>query len=410
MPKNLKVNKLDELLSKCWLIKNAFHIDVHVITNQLDTMYHLSSDNEPLIIIEARKRIYSSLQKSLEKAGKNSFCFHTDAFQLSYIAVAIHQEEQFRGMVLAGPFTNEKVTDYFIWNVMRSNRLENRWFNPLEKFYKSLPYLGHSYLAISDLLVNIVVNTRVDSHLITMKNDSEQTQHDVEPLDHTESGLDVKLRYEAENKALHYIELGDKENAIKAFFEFVGDFTYRVPGNPLRARKNLSFSGNTMFRLAAGQGGVEPQYLHAISEKFAFKIEAAVAMSELDAVEIKMIEEYCEAVKKFTVKGHSPVVRKALMHINLYFKDPLTVQSIADDIGFHRSYLAKKFKSEVKMGVIDYIHRKRIDEACFLLNQGQQSIIDIGIQVGFSSYNYFCKVFKDVKGITATEYKGRKRI
>lgn len=401
---------MDELLSKCWVIKNAFNIDVHAFDHKLQTIFHLSNDSEPLIIIEAQKKMYLNLQKALETGDKNSFCLHTDSFQLSYIAVALHEEEQFQGMVLAGPFLNEKVKDYFIWNVMRDNRLENSWLNPLEKFYKSLAYLGHSYLAISDLLVNIVVNTRVDARLITMKSDLEQSKHVVQPEEHTQSGLDVKLRYEAEKKALHYIEIGDKENAIKAFFEFAGDFSYRVPGNPLRARKNLSFSSNTMFRLAAGHGGVEPQYLHAISEKFALRIEAAVAMSELNAVEIKMIEEYCDAVKDYTVKGHSPVVRKALMHINLYFKDPLTVQSIANNIGYNRSYVALKFKNEMKISVIDYIHKKRINEACFLLDQGQLSIIDIGIQVGFSSYNYFCKIFKEVTGMTATSYRGIKKL
>jgi len=95
----------------------------------------------------------------------------------------------------------------------------------------------------------------------------------------------VKLRYEAEKKFLHFIETGDKENAMKALLEYTGDFSYRVPGNPLRARKNITFSANTMNRIAAAKGGVEPQYLHAISEKYALKIEAAVTMSELDLVE-----------------------------------------------------------------------------------------------------------------------------
>jgi two-component system, response regulator YesN len=400
--------EVDELLSKCWLIKNAFNIDVQVVDEQLQTVYHLSNDSEPLILVEARKGMYSDLQKALERANKNSFCFHTDSFQLFFLAVALHEDEQFRGMVLVGPFLNERVTDHFIWNVMRNNRLENNWFNPLEKFYKSLAYLGQSYLALSDLLVNIVVNPRVDTHLITIKNNNNQLQLEVQPQDYTQSGLDVKLRYEAEKKFLYFIETGDKENAMKAFLEFAGDFSYRVPGNPLRAKKNLSFSSNTMTRQAAARGGVEPQYLHAISEKFALKIEAAVAMSELDALEFVMIDEYCEAVRNFTVKGHSTVVRKALMHINLYFKEPITVQLIADEIGFNRNYLAKKFKQEMDISVIDYIHKKRIDEAIFLLEQGRLSITDIGIQVGFSSYNYFCKVFKDVTGITATEHKGSK--
>ena len=70
----------------------------------------------------------------------------------------------------------------------------------------------------------------------------------------------------------------------------------------------------------------------------------------------------------------------------------------------------RNLKKKMHISVIDYIHKKRIDEAIFLLEQGRLSITDIGIQVGFSSYNYFCKIFKDVKGITATEYKGSKQV
>src|SRR4051794_22057866 len=186
--------KLDELLSKCWLIKNAFNIDVQVVDEDLQTIYHLSNDSEPLILVEARKAMYSDLQKALEKANKNSFCFHTDSFQLSYLAVALHEEEQFQGMVLVGPFLNERVTDSFLWNIMRDNRLDNNWFNPLEKFYKSLAYLGQSYLSISELLVNIIVNPRIDSKLITLKDHNKQSQPDVQPQDYTQSGMDVKLR------------------------------------------------------------------------------------------------------------------------------------------------------------------------------------------------------------------------
>ncbi|MBV7507968.1 AraC family transcriptional regulator [Bacillus sp. sid0103] len=399
---------MDELQSKCWLIKNAFNIDVHTVDNQFQTILHISDDSEPLIFVEARKKIYLDLKRALEKANKNSFCFHTDSFQLSYFAVTIFDGDQDEGMVLVGPFLNERVTDQFIWNVMRANHLENNWLKPLENFYKSLTFLGQSYLSIGNLIVNILVNPPVDSQIITTINHSDQFQPNVQPQDFYHSGLDVKLRYEAEKNFLHAIEMGDKEIAMKALLEFRGDFLYRVPGNPLRARKNITFSFNTMNRLAAAKGGVEPEYLHAISEKFALKIEAAVSMSDLDAIDFSMLEEYCDAVKNFAVKGYSSVVRKALMYINLNFKEPINVQSIADEIGFNRSYLARKFKEELNISVIEYIHQKRIEEAIFLIEQSRLSITDIGIQVGFSSYNYFCKVFKGIKGMTATDYKGSK--
>ena len=396
---------MDELQSKCWLIKNAFQIDVQVIDHQFQTILHISDDSDPLIFVEARKKIYLDLKNALEAANKNSFCFHTDSFQLSYLAAALHMDEQFHGMVIVGPFMLEKITDHFIWSVIRENRLENNWGNPFEKFYKSLPYLGQSYLAIGDLLVNLLTNPRVDSQFVTAPNHNDHSQPEIKPLDYDQDGMEVKLRYAAEKKFLHFIEIGDKDSALKALIDFTGDFSYRVPGNPLRAKKNLSFSSNTMNRLAAAKGGVEPQYLHAISEKFAFKIEAAVTMSDLDAINFSMVEEYCDAVKNFAVKGYSTVVKKALMYINVYFKESINVQSIADEIGFNRSYLARRFKEELKISVIDYIHNKRIKEAIFLMEQGRLSITDIGIQVGFSSYNYFCKVFKEVKGMTATEYR-----
>ncbi len=396
--------KVDELISKCWLIKNAFKLDVQVVDPQLQTIVHISDDSEPYIFIESRKKMYVDVQKAVEESNQYSFCFHTDSFQLSYLAVGLHVEGQFQGIFLAGPFLNERVTDQFIWNVLKVNHLDNSWLKPFEKFYKSLPNLGQSYLAIGELIVNLLVNPRVASQFITTKKGSEQYQPDVQPQNYDMNGFEVKLRYEAEKKFLHFIELGDKENAMKALIDFTGDFSYRVPGNPLRAKKNLSFSSNTMNRLAAAKGGVEPQYLHAISEKFALKIEAAVTMAELDKLSFNMVDEYCEAVKNFSVKGHSKVVRKALMYINLNFQEPINLQRIADEIGFNRSYLAQKFKEEMNISLIDYLHQKRINEAVFLMEQGRLSITDIGLQVGFSSYNYFCKIFKGVKGMTASDF------
>ncbi|MGG3468439.1 AraC family transcriptional regulator [Neobacillus pocheonensis] len=399
---------MDELLSKCWLIKNAFHIDVHAVDDQFQTILHISDDNDPLIIVEARKKMYVELQQALEKENKNSLCFHTDSFQLSYMAVAIREEEQFQGMVLVGPFLNEKVTDHLIWNVIKDNHLENNWFKPLETFYKSLDYLAQSYLAIGNLLVNIFVNPLIESQIITLKNRSEHKQSNIQPQDHDLSGSDVKLRYETEKRFLHFVETGDKEQAMKGLRVYSGEFLYRVPGNPLRARKNINFSLNTMLRLAAAKGGVEPPYLHSISEKFAINIESAVTMSELDGLEFSMIEEYCDAVKHFAIKGHSSVVKEALIYIHLHYHEAINLQTVAEKIGYNRSYLAKKFKDEMNISVIDYIQKKRVEEAVFLLEQNQLSITEISYLVGFNSYNYFCKVFKEIKGISATKYKNNK--
>jgi two-component system, response regulator YesN len=392
-------------------MNKAFQIGVQAIDDELKAIIHITDDNEPLMVIEARKRMLVEIQKELVQANKDSFCYQTDSFQLSYLAVPIHDDERYKGMVVVGPFLNERITDHMIWNVIKDNNLDNNWLKPLETYYKSLPLLAQSYLAIGDLLVNIMINPHVKAQILASNKSGEHYRLDVEPEDYDQNGFEIIQRYEAEKKLLHYIEIGDKENAMKAMLDHhSGDFLYRVPGNPLRARKNITFSGNTMYRIAAGKGGVEPQYLHAISEKFALKIESAVTMSELNTIDVSMIDEYCEGVKNFAIIGYSPVVKKALMYINLHFYESINLQSVADKIGFNRTYLAKKFKTEMNLSVIDYIQRKRIDEAKFLIKLGRLSITEIGLQVGFTSYNYFCKVFKEITGMTATEYKSSKQL
>ena len=92
--------------------------------------------------------MYAHFQKALMKAKKHSFCFQTDSFALSYFAIAIITHETYKGMVIVGPFLKERITDPFIWNVIKENHLENSWFKSLESYYKSIAYIGESYLAL----------------------------------------------------------------------------------------------------------------------------------------------------------------------------------------------------------------------------------------------------------------------
>jgi two-component system, response regulator YesN len=395
----------EELIRKCWMIHNAFYMDVELINEGLHTLLHISDDTMPSIIVENRKRMKINLQKTIIKAEKNSFCFHTDNFLLSYFSLAIRDHIQTGDFIIIGPFVNEKVSDQLIWNAMKKNKLENDWFKPLEIFYKSIPFVGESSFTLGQVLVNLCSNPYTETQIIPMHNVSSDRNSEVKPEEVDEDDLDIKNRYEIEKKLLHYVEIGDKENALKTFVHFTGNFLYRVPGNPLRARKNIAISYNTLLRLSANKGGVPPQYLHALSERIALKIEQAVTIQEVDTLEIDMTEEYCDLVANMVIKGHSSVIKKALNYINLHFHEPINLQSVADELGSNRTYLAKKFKEEMNMTVIEYIQQKRIKEAAFLIEQGRLSITEISYLVGFSSYNYFCKVFKDIKGMTATEYK-----
>jgi len=56
------------------------------------------------------------------------------------------------------------------------------------------------------------------------------------------------------------------------------------------------------------------------------------------------------------------------------------------------------------MGVSEYILSRRIEKAKQLLKTEKVSIADTAKRVGFSDYNYFCKIFKKVTGVTPSKY------
>src|SRR4051812_48924632 len=101
-------------------------------------------------------------------------------------------------------------------------------------------------MALSDVFVNIFANPHLDSHIITIKSNHVGKINEVLPLqDVDQKEKNIKHRYELERKFLHFIETGDTEKALEMLVDFSGDLDYRVPGNPLRARKNLTFGSNS---------------------------------------------------------------------------------------------------------------------------------------------------------------------
>ncbi|RKP46749.1 AraC family transcriptional regulator [Cohnella endophytica] len=102
-----------------------------------------------------------------------------------------------------------------------------------------------------------------------------------------------------------------------------------------------------------------------------------------------------------------PQVQKALDTIDLSLSDNLTVDGLARMVGWTPEHLSRSFVRHLGMTPKETIARRRIDRACQLLLYGQMSVKEIAYAVGFGDENYFCRVFKSSKAITATEYRAK---
>ncbi|WP_333791811.1 response regulator transcription factor [Muricomes intestini] len=88
-----------------------------------------------------------------------------------------------------------------------------------------------------------------------------------------------------------------------------------------------------------------------------------------------------------------------------YMENELSSQQIAEYAGFSPSWLSTKFKEEVGIGVSDYLNHVRVQKAKELLNQSDDMIYEVAEKTGFTSSQYFSRIFKQYTGQTPNEYK-----
>ena len=98
-------------------------------------------------------------------------------------------------------------------------------------------------------------------------------------------------------------------------------------------------------------------------------------------------------------------VERALDLIYYDYKQTLSVESVASATGYGVSNFCKLFKRATGVSFHTALNQRRISVALGFLSETNMSILQIAEEVGFSASKSFCRVFRDLKGMTPTEYR-----
>lgn len=100
------------------------------------------------------------------------------------------------------------------------------------------------------------------------------------------------------------------------------------------------------------------------------------------------------------------VVRNALRYINDNLSNlALSVNSVADYLGIHRSTFNRLFQREMKVSPHFYIMAQRMSQAKSLLLGSQSTIAQVARSCGFCDDTAFCRLFKQKMFVTPTQYR-----
>ena len=103
--------------------------------------------------------------------------------------------------------------------------------------------------------------------------------------------------------------------------------------------------------------------------------------------------------------GIDLVIAHTVEYIEHNYTQNLTLEELADISNVSVSYLSRKFKQIIGIGISEYIQMVRINNAKTLLIQTDESILKISNKCGFNDSNYFSYVFKEKEGISPLKYR-----
>jgi YesN/AraC family two-component response regulator len=204
-------------------------------------------------------------------------------------------------------------------------------------------------------------------------------------------------------------------------FYSTGDFSYSekpVHYMPAKMNKNKYYQKDKFYISIPQYGTVNPKfsrdfegYLDQISQVKIDKYNqqklfynSASSQIDYQILFLKIISYICESGENPQEKDLAEEIYNYLKHS---YTEPFNLTELAHRFSFHPAYIIRCIKSKYGYTPLQLLINIRIDEAKKLLKTTNLHVNIIAQNVGYYDTAYFCKLFKNITGMTAIEYRKR---
>ncbi|TYP76667.1 response regulator [Paenibacillus methanolicus] len=102
-------------------------------------------------------------------------------------------------------------------------------------------------------------------------------------------------------------------------------------------------------------------------------------------------------------------MQKVIAYLQTHYADDLNMAVVSNHFSLNYSYFSQAFQEYSGESFSNYVRRLRLDKAKQLLVYSDLKVYEISEQVGFENVKHFTRLFKDTEGITALEFRNRRR-
>ncbi|MGG3312294.1 response regulator [Paenibacillus lautus] len=131
---------------------------------------------------------------------------------------------------------------------------------------------------------------------------------------------------------------------------------------------------------------------------------AGLPLASLQRQLLALCTEGAELVRRNSLSEGQKVIYKAIGYIKGRLSEDITVGECAAHVHLSASYFSSLFKQVTGMTVTQYITSERIQKARLLLVEGAQ-VQEVAAAVGYEERRYFSEMFKKITGQTPSEFR-----
>jgi AraC family transcriptional regulator len=225
------------------------------------------------------------------------------------------------------------------------------------------------------------------------------------------------------------IEWGEKRSALEKFNYAAGDLAlcHRHEGEwvGLMNVQHLQLGISDAALLASSDGAYGEVDLRP-SRKFADpRLSAMVAAVHAEMVAgfpsgRLFLDSVEQAMAVALVNGHAvrhrPVqisrgglgparLRRIRELVHAKMEDELSLDEMAQSVGLSTAHFARMFRKSTGKTPHQFVLRQRLERAKAMLRAPDARVLDVAVACGFKTQQHFAQVFRDVWGVSPTEYR-----
>lgn len=124
-------------------------------------------------------------------------------------------------------------------------------------------------------------------------------------------------------------------------------------------------------------------------------------LSETKEYELLVSEGYVNTYKE----KDNDRIDKVFKYVFSNFEKEIELEAVSALVCMNKQSFCRFFKSRTQKTFIEFVNSIRIGHACKLITEGEVQIANLAYDCGFNSLSNFNRIFKEIKGVTPSEYR-----